>query len=1346
MINKRNNNEFDQVWIITCEAVGKMNFVVNESCMFGRNAYWINGYQQNAKSYQCDFFPIIYANYERADTFLHSMGHMSECILANLYHNDTVINNSDVTIDYNPNNWYVENETEYNNLSTIEKFIYCKYKASDNSFSKYGVGAVHFGPNTLEQYQIYSLHDKVWSNWKDWRDNYPNLKGEWELTDESAWLSQPAPSGNQDAERLHMRWWFSIIPHVSGRDEKGYYHNWWKYITTLDFVESISSDYSYISVVDDNQKLSYKLNYKSGKTELLSNNEGVVVKDDSILNVLSDGTIERKKRGTTEIEVWRDGSKYTFYATVESCEINLDPNGGEVYPSRLVLNYGDTIGTLPTPIMSGYRFDGWYTKVDGGDPISESTIVKESTTYYAHWTRVSYNITYDLDGGVNSDENPSTYTIDDEITLINPTKTDYVFLGWTGSNGETPEKNIKIEKGTTGDLSYVANWKIIELNYKVNHYTQNIDGTYNDEPDDIYEDIVVIHTKVIPEVKSYTGFTSPTEKEVAIETEGQEINYYYTRNSYTLTIVKGEGIASVSAKSKYLYEEEIVPNVTYKAGYHKAVWSIDNFVGSMMPANDLTVSVQASPIQYSITYYLNGGTDNGANPTTYIVKSPDIYLEAPTKEGYQFDGWETNNPGGAIIYSGTTGNLTFTAKWHQAGGIIMPSKCDYTVEHYKQTIAGTYPLVPTETESFIAVEGSEVEPMVKSYEGYKSPDIQKVQITVENQVIKYYYQRQSYTVTINKGDGIKTVTGEGTYVYQDKVKLSAETEKEDAVVIWTCGGVIQDTVFNMPAYDMVINCSTTNELNRYYITYDLDGGYAEGNPDSFTIEDEFTLNNPIRNGYTFIGWGTDDGEVKMIVTVPKGTNKDLHFKANWKRIEETENTIKYTVEEYLERQDGTFNTIPDYTSSYVGEKGSVVKVSTSEFEGFISPECEVIVLNTEKKVRYYYSRNTYKLTIEQGPGIERIYGTNLDKNTFKFGEEFEIKADIKDGYQNLTWTENGTRIESPYNRMPAHDVYIKCSAQAITYKITYDLKGGQISNNPTSYTVEDEIVLPQPILYGYTFKGWIGSNGSNPDMNVTIPKGSSGDKEYTAVWEKMTQGAQMDLTIGFSTIKPTNQDVTAYIISNTKLKETDTWKYVDDEYKLYKVFGENTEEMVYVEPLEGEGNLPVKIIVSNIDKTPPNVEVSSYYVDDNKSKVITLTSDKYVEAIDGWYTDDNLTFVKTFTANASETVNLKDEAGNEVSKTIVVNDLKAGVTNVSMLSASMDNQVGKVTNTTTNTTNTVSRSTRNAYVNNTESDNTVDGNMPKTGSSSTALIVVGIPLLVVAIILFRKYRLNSYKY
>ena len=75
------------------------------------------------------------------------------------------------------------------------------------------------------------------------------------------------------------------------------------------------------------------------------------------------------------------------------------------------------------------------------------------------------------------------------------------------------------------------------------------------------------------------------------------------------------------------------------------------------------------------------------------------------------------------------------------------------------------------------------------------------------------------------------------------------------------------------------------EINQYTITYDLAGGTAEGNPNTYTIETRtFTLKNPTKSGYTFTGWsGTGlDGENNMTVTIPTGSTGNRTYTAHWR--------------------------------------------------------------------------------------------------------------------------------------------------------------------------------------------------------------------------------------------------------------------------------------------------------------------------------------------------------------------------------------------------------------------------------------------------------------------------------
>ncbi|NLG32320.1 MAG: InlB B-repeat-containing protein [Syntrophomonadaceae bacterium] len=110
---------------------------------------------------------------------------------------------------------------------------------------------------------------------------------------------------------------------------------------------------------------------------------------------------------------------------------------------------------------------------------SEATItgyVTPPAALYARWNLVTYSISYELDGGTNYQDAPTSYTVVTEtIVLGTPTKNGYTFVGWydaaAGGN-----KFTQITKGSTGDITLYARWTAnTDTPYTVKHYQQNIE-------------------------------------------------------------------------------------------------------------------------------------------------------------------------------------------------------------------------------------------------------------------------------------------------------------------------------------------------------------------------------------------------------------------------------------------------------------------------------------------------------------------------------------------------------------------------------------------------------------------------------------------------------------------------------------------------------------------------------------------------------------------------------------------------------------------------------------------------------------------------------------------------------
>lgn len=148
-------------------------------------------------------------------------------------------------------------------------------------------------------------------------------------------------------------------------------------------------------------------------------------------------------------------------------------------------------------------------------------------------------------------------------------------------------------------------------------------------------------------------------------------------NYYTLTLSAGTGTASATGGGAFLPNQSVAIDAAVNTGYQWSKWASSNTgllsdqstksVSITMPAAAITLTATAAPIQYTITYTLNGGAVTTANPTNYTVESTKIDLNAPTRSGYSFLGWTGSNGATAqtnvSIPTGSTDNKSYTANW-----------------------------------------------------------------------------------------------------------------------------------------------------------------------------------------------------------------------------------------------------------------------------------------------------------------------------------------------------------------------------------------------------------------------------------------------------------------------------------------------------------------------------------------------------------------------------------------------------------------------------------------------------------------------------------------------------------
>ena len=129
-------------------------------------------------------------------------------------------------------------------------------------------------------------------------------------------------------------------------------------------------------------------------------------------------------------------------------------------------------------------------------------------------------------------------------------------------------------------------------------------------------------------------------------------------------------------------------------------------------------------------------------------------------------------------------------------------------------------------------------------------------------------------------------------------------------------------------------------------------------------------------------------------------------------------------------------------------------------------------------------------TVQAGSAVEKFPTPTRSNYTF-------------DGW--YTAKTGGTKVTS--GDTISKDVTYYARWSATTYPITYNLDGGAMTGgtNPDIYSIETPtFTLKNPTKDGYTFAGWTGSNGTTPQTSVTVAKGSTGVRSYTAHWTRNT--------------------------------------------------------------------------------------------------------------------------------------------------------------------------------------------------------------------------------------------------
>ena len=392
--------------------------------------------------------------------------------------------------------------------------------------------------------------------------------------------------------------------------------------------------------------------------------------------------------------------------------------------------------------QDGYKFtwNKWESQTpalieDNASQTAQITIPDGDITLKATANKVAieYSIDYMLNGGVVSESNPDKYTIETaDFDLNIPTKQGYVFAGWTGGTespnpGETgnitnPTTNVTIKQGSMGDRVYIANWVgDIKTPYTVKHYKENLDGTFTLA--DTVQAEGTTDENAVASKKTYTGYVFDSENTnnkmegIVLPDGSLVLEVYYKRMEYTINLIAGENISSVS-------------------------YNVKNGIGM---AEGVATTASGTNVQGTFKF----GT------------KLEITAVEDSEEGHTitWSGWLSSN--NSLVESKEEKNITIDMP---IGNIALTAKATKTTNSYKYKIEYYYDEqideneTEPEDEETKAQFGSEISSYIeKVHDGYEfdREENKPLLITVneENNIMKIFYKLINYTIVYDLNGG-----------------------------------------------------------------------------------------------------------------------------------------------------------------------------------------------------------------------------------------------------------------------------------------------------------------------------------------------------------------------------------------------------------------------------------------------------------------------------------------------------------------------------------------------------------------------------------------------------------------
>lgn len=381
--------------------------------------------------------------------------------------------------------------------------------------------------------------------------------------------------------------------------------------------------------------------------------------------------------------------------------VTFDLNGGSTASGEsafsMQVEEGETVNAdeVADVIKRGYLFQGWQDE-DGNYYAFDQPVTKDFTLL-ASWTPITYRVQFDVNGGKGEapPEREVAYEEEFLIPISGCYKTDYVLVGWELEGVGICQENTKVKNLTDQDGAVVvlkAAWQNGE--YKVIFDANGGSGTMPDQAFNCGQSKKL--NKNDFEKKGYTfigwntrpdgsGQSYGERESVSFpnQTHGSTVTLFaiWKGNSYSVNYNGNGAKSGVVSPTSHVYgtESALGVNRFQRSGYTFVGWNTKkDGKGKTYKAGEgvktltskaggsVTLYAKWTAIKYTITYNTKKGKLPGNAKKSYNITTSTYSLPAPTRSGYDFDGWYTDakcKKRVSQLKKGSIGNKKYYAKW-----------------------------------------------------------------------------------------------------------------------------------------------------------------------------------------------------------------------------------------------------------------------------------------------------------------------------------------------------------------------------------------------------------------------------------------------------------------------------------------------------------------------------------------------------------------------------------------------------------------------------------------------------------------------------------------------------------